>query len=94
MGLDRSANGLTGMVRATFSRPESHLAVEAEFANPAHDIAENAYHTNVQTADLNALNAATAVMMFKKYAGYYAEMPRTWQSILTVQTGSTITYPC
>lgn len=94
MGLDRSGNGLTGMVRTTFSRPESHQMIEAEFAGPAHNVAEDAYHTNIQTADLNALNAATAVMMFKKYAGYYAEMPRTWQSVLTVQTGSTITYPC
>lgn len=94
LGLDRSGSGLTGMVRTTLSRPESIAMVEAQFANPAHDIIENAYHTNIQTADLNALNAATAVMMFKKYAGYYAEMPRTWQSLLTVQTGSTITYPC
>jgi hypothetical protein len=94
MGLDRGGIGLTGMVRTTFSRPESSQMIEAEFTNPAHDVVENVYHTNIQTADLNALNAATAVMMFKKYAGYYAEMPRTWQSLLTVQTGSTITYPC
>jgi hypothetical protein len=94
MGLDRSGSGLTGMVRTTLSRPESREMVEAQFTNPAHDVVENAYHTNIQTADLNAMNAATAVMMFKKYAGYYAEMPRTWQSLLTVQTGSTITYPC
>ncbi|MCL6682482.1 DUF6791 domain-containing protein [Sphingomonas alba] len=94
MGLDRSAAGLTGMVRTTLSRPESRPMIEAEFTTPAHEVAENIYHTNIQTADLNALNAATAVMMFKKYAGYYAEMPQTWQSLLTVQTGSTIRYPC
>jgi hypothetical protein len=94
MGLNRGSSGLIGMVRTTLSRPESKQMIEAEFGGAAPEVAEDAYQTNIQTADLNALNAATAVMMFKKFAGYYDEMPLTWQSLLTVQSGSTIRYPC
>jgi hypothetical protein len=94
MGLNRGAKGLTGMVRTTLCRPESREQATQTLANESHEPVADEYHTNIQTADLNALNAATAVMMFKKFAGYYDELPISWQSLLTVQSGHTIRYLC
>lgn len=94
MGLNLSENGLTGMVRSSLFRPESEAQSRESYKSDDTVDVEDDYSTNIQTADLNALNAALSVMMFKKLVGYYAEFPKSWQFILTVSSGSGIRYDC
>lgn len=45
------------------------------------------YDRNIQTADLNALNALLAVIAWKKHLGYYAEHTRAVETMYKVFTG-------
>lgn len=46
----------------------------------------NEYDTNIQIADLNMLNAALAVMKWKKHFGFYADLEREHFSAYTIET--------
>jgi hypothetical protein len=73
MGVDETQSGLAGLLRVTASFPGSRAHVwednSIDFAAPA----EDAYDRNIQTAELNALNATLAVIKWKKYYGFYAD---------------------
>jgi hypothetical protein len=90
MGLNRGTAGLVGMLRATFSRPGTEDRARAALTNEKFKDLDNEYNTNIQTADLNALNAALAVVMYKKFRGYYDELPAVWQLLFTVPTNSLV----
>lgn len=45
---------------------------------------ENDYSLNIQIADLNALNAALAVIMWKKHMGFYQASGNMYSSVYTV----------
>ena len=44
------------------------------------------YQKNIQTVELNALNAAMAVFMYKKYRGYYASGRSVYQASFTTSS--------
>lgn len=72
MGLKRSAKGLTGMVRATYYSPaDASKRIQAGLS-PLTDPADDEYRTNIQISELNALNAAFAVILFKQLRGFFA----------------------
>lgn len=73
MGVEEIDGKLTGIVRTTTSTPErrDHVASRVSFADP--DGADD-YRSNIQIAELNALNAAFAVIKWKKYRGIYADL--------------------
>jgi hypothetical protein len=48
--------------------------------------ADNEYDKNIQIADMNALNAALAVMKWKKLFGFYADNEREHYSTYTIDT--------
>jgi len=73
MGLTRTDGPLNGRVRATLVDDETRSAVLAKSVLPVVDDADNEYQTNIQIAELNALNAALAVILFKKRFGYYSD---------------------
>ncbi|ESX29484.1 hypothetical protein X765_14480 [Mesorhizobium sp. LSHC440B00] len=73
MGLTRTDGPLNGRVRATLVDDDTRSAVLAASILPMVDDADHEYQTNIQIAELNALNAAIAVMLFKKRFGYYAD---------------------
>ncbi|MER9223748.1 ThiF family adenylyltransferase [Mesorhizobium sp. M0644] len=73
MGLTRTDGPLNGRVRATLVDDETRSAVLAGSILPMVDNADHEYQTNIQIAELNALNAALAVILFKKRFGYYAD---------------------
>ena len=70
MGLYFENGAIGGIVRATNSisgkRDEA-----AKFLPVSESIEDAAYSTNIQTSDLNALNAAHAVVKWKKLMGFY-----------------------
>jgi hypothetical protein len=69
MGLRQVDGGLTGLLKATTYLPGSSTSLPT---NPAVPPGEDDYSTNIQVADLNALNAILAVISWKRYLGYYA----------------------
>ena len=74
MGVERTDhNSLCGILRVTTSIPEKrdHVAQRISFAENAGDAV---YSSNIQVADLNSLNAALAVIKWKKIRGFYADL--------------------
>ena len=73
MGLELDDGSLGGILRVTASTPEQrdHVATRVSFDAGA---ADNIYASNVQVADLNALNAVLAVIKWKKLRGFYRDL--------------------
>lgn len=73
MGVYLSEGSLGGILRVTTSTPaqRDHLRKRVSFAS---DADRNEYATNIQIADLNALNAALAVVKWKKLMGFYQDL--------------------
>ncbi|UXI66129.1 ThiF family adenylyltransferase [Tahibacter amnicola] len=87
MGIERSDDALTGILRVTTSTPEKRDHVRdngrVSFA-PA--VGENFYSRNIQVADLNALNATLAVIKWKKLFGFYHDLKREHHSTYVLET--------
>lgn len=73
MGIVRGPNGLQGIVRLLTSTPEKHDHLDSRMSFGSDDEAENEYATNIQIAELNALNAALAVIRWKRLCGFYRD---------------------
>jgi hypothetical protein len=82
MGLYTIDQKLAGAVRLTTVTPARQDAVRRI---PFTDGAENnEYAHNIQIADLNALNAALAVIRWKKLCGFYNDLEHEHDSTYTV----------
>lgn len=82
---------LGGIVRMTTSTPETR-----EQAGPHISFADdgdraNEYATNIQIAELNALNAAMAVVRWKKIFGVYRDSGRDFYAGFSLSTGTVAT---
>ncbi len=73
MGLKRRDGSLNGMLRVTYFSSEDGGQVRAKGLAELADTPDDLYRTNIQTSELNALNAALAVVKFKKLRGFYFE---------------------
>lgn len=73
MGLNRKRGPIAGAVRTTvFSVGEAERVRDAQLV-PTHDNPDDIYKTNIQIAELNALNASLAVLLYKKKIGLYVD---------------------
>lgn len=69
LGITQTPSGLTGLAKVTLYLPGSDIALpSAPVATPGVDD----YSSNIQVADLNALNAILAVIQWKRHLGFYA----------------------
>jgi hypothetical protein len=73
MGIVRGPNGLQGVVRVVTCTPHKRDHIDRCMSFGAEDEAENEYATNIQIAELNALNAAMAVIRWKRLCGFYRD---------------------
>jgi hypothetical protein len=73
MGLDLTDGTLGGILRVTASTPEARDRIHrhVSFAGGG---ADDVYASNIQVADLNALNAIMAVVKWKKLRGFYRDL--------------------
>ncbi|MFD0257492.1 ThiF family adenylyltransferase [Kitasatospora indigofera] len=71
MGVEEIDGRLSGLLRVTASLPGRRNAVRRRIPRPA--LERDAYARNIQTADLNALNAVLAVIRWKRFIGIYAD---------------------
>jgi hypothetical protein len=84
MGLEIQNDALGGLVRVTTCTPSfhEHLAKRIPFG----DGEDAEYSRNIQIADMNALNAALAVVKWKKLWGFYVDMGNEHNTIYGVST--------
>lgn len=73
LGVTRGEAGLSGLLRVTTSTPTTREQARCRIPLSDDDGEENEYKTNVQIAELNALNATLAVIRWKKLAGFYRD---------------------
>ena len=73
MGLYRVKDSIAGVIRATTVYPE-HDGHAEDCIDLAGDDAPGEYERNAQLAELNALNAALAVIKWKKVRGFYNDL--------------------
>ena len=82
MGVQVGDNNLLGILRTTTSTPgkRDHLKKLVSF----NDDADDEYATNIQIADLNMLNAAFAVIKWKKLCGFYQDLEQEHNSTYSI----------
>lgn len=85
MGVQLSDNNLGGIVRVTTSTAQmrGHFRSRVSFEDAP---GEDDYNRNIQIADLNALNAALAVIKYKKLFGFYRDLKSEHHSQLSIDT--------
>lgn len=69
MGLSQAEAGLTGLLKVTAYLSGNHIGLPTRPAAPP---GQDDYASNIQVADLNALNGLLAVIRWKRHLGYYA----------------------
>jgi hypothetical protein len=84
MGLNRNHGSINGTLRTTLFSKEAGAKVLAERLVPTHEAPDDVYNTNIQIAELNALNAAMAVIKYKKQIGFYSEKVPVYHSLLSL----------
>ena len=83
MGIQEVDGSLGGQLRVTTSTNQSRekaLSILTHFD----DDDENDYSRNIQIAELNALNAALAVVKWKKLFEFYADRQDEYQSLYVI----------
>jgi hypothetical protein len=83
MGLYVKDDTVGGILRVTTSEPDSRDAARARMSFAESDGVDE-YDKNVQIADLNALNAALAVLRWKKMRGAYFNLKHERFSSYTI----------
>ncbi|WP_242416536.1 ThiF family adenylyltransferase [Sphingomonas panni] len=81
MGLEMGPDGLFGTLRVTTSTPDMRAHVRDKDRIPfLSGGVPDPYGSNIQIAELNALNAALAVVRWKRMIGFYADGGREHHS--------------
>lgn len=84
MGLNRKNGPLNGMVRATLYSAEDAELVRSKGLSELSDRPDDLYRTNIQIGELNALNAALAIIRYKQLKGFYREMAPVFHLLFEV----------
>lgn len=85
MGVDLTDGSLGGVLRVATSTPEQRGHVWSKNRIPfSTGDDNNEYSRNIQIADLNALNAALAVVKWKKLFGFYRDLDHEHFSTYTI----------
>ena len=83
LGIEAIDGSLTGIVRTTTSVPQQRDHVRARVSLGDADVAAD-YRSNIQIAELNSLNAALAVIKWKKLNGIYADLEHEHHSTYAI----------
>jgi hypothetical protein len=83
MGIYETDGALGGILRVTTSTPQKrdHVRGKIPFSD---GVGRNEYVANIQIAELNALNAALAVLKWKKLCGFYHDFDHEHHSTFTI----------
>ena len=83
MGLELVDGSLGGILRVTASTPDKREHVHQGRISFNGGGEENIYSSNIQVADLNALNAVLAIIKWKKLRGFYRDLEQEHHSTYT-----------
>jgi hypothetical protein len=83
MGLELSNGSLGGILRVTTSTPSKRDHIHAGRISFAGGGEQGLYASNIQVADLNALNACLAVVKWKKLREFYRDLENEHHSTYT-----------
>lgn len=84
MGVYRVGESLGGILRVTASTPEHRTHIWDYQRIPFGDEEDDEYDRNIQTADLNMLNAVLAVIKWKKLYGFYLDQEHEMFTTYTI----------
>jgi hypothetical protein len=91
MGIILNEGKLTGIVRVTTSTDQTREQAAPHISYSDDDAEVNEYATNIQIPELNAINAALAVVRFKKFFGLIEDGREEWYSGFSLRTGEIVT---
>jgi len=95
IGLERVDDKLTGQIRVTSGSPGLDKHIWERNAVAFSDAeGGNEYSWNIQLSDLNALNAALAVIKWKKWAGFYVDLEHEMHSVYPIDGNILINEYC
>lgn len=83
MGVEARDGTLSGILRTTTSSPKDR-ATARQYLPLENAAVDNDYVHNIQVAELNMLNAALAVIRWKKWLGFYADQEGEHHSSYTI----------
>lgn len=89
IGLQVYEGTLLGQVRVTGGMPNSYDKIQ-RFINFIDDEKDEAYQSNIQIADINALNACLAVIQWKKSCGFYQDKSNYLNMVYSINDGELI----
>ena len=91
MGIESDGNSLSGLVRVTTSTKDMQEHILSKPRINLHDEEgeENVYSTDIQVAELNALNATLAVIKWKKIFKFYDDLKKEHHCVYMID-GNTI----
>ena len=92
MGIICVESELIGTLRVTAST--NSMRDSARSRIPVLNAEDNEYSTNIQIADLNALNAALAVIKWKKLLGFYQDLVKEHFCVYTLNDNELISEDC
>jgi hypothetical protein len=90
MGLNRKYGPINGTLRMTYYSAEHGSKARNKGLAPLTDNEEDLYKTNIQIAELNALNACLSVIKFKQLRGFYCEEIPHYHLLFEVQDFKTV----
>jgi hypothetical protein len=88
LGVNVVDENLIGQLRVTVGTPDKYDHIPKRIGSDSME--DNEYATNIQIADLNAMNALMAVVKWKKLCGFYQDLNQEHNSIFTINTGQLI----
>ena len=88
LGVNVVDDALIGTIRVTLGTTVKNDHIPNRIGSAEHD--DNDYATNIQIADLNALNALMAVIKWKKLCGFYQDLKQEHHSTYTINTAQLI----
>jgi hypothetical protein len=92
LGVNLVEDNLIGTLRVTVGTPEKYDHIPYRIGVEETDDGE--YATNIQIADLNALNALFAVIKWKKLSGFYQDLKNEHNSTFVINTGQLLHDDC
>lgn len=90
MGVVLNDGQLSGIVRTTTSTADMRDSAAPHISFAESDVGANEYSSNIQIAELNALNAAIAVIRWKKIFGVYRDARKEVYAGYSIASGEMV----
>lgn len=90
MGLEKCNDSIMGQVRTTFCQPLCKGHADKRIPMSEGAAGDDLYNSNIQCVELNAKNAAEAVIRWKKFCGFYLDLEQEHHSVYSIDGNHTL----